>query len=179
MVLSHNTHSPKWEIEGIVWRDQTTSAKETTVSMVVMHSILTLKYLDNRDSMSHNICVSSDKLGFFSCLSAILSIRFFNVMLFWVTKMKTLRAQTVLSQPTKPKNNSCMLRMPVFQKEPVTGKNHPYCIFGLYLWSIFYFSLWAKNFFYFSLWAKIFFILVCELKFFFILVCELKFHDKS
>ena len=41
--------------------------------MVVMHSILTLKYLDNRDSMSHNICVSSDKLGFFSCLSAILS----------------------------------------------------------------------------------------------------------
>ena len=72
VVLSHNTLSPKWEIEGIVWRDQTTSAKETTVSMVVMHSILTLKYLDNRDSISHNICVSSDKLGFFSCLSASL-----------------------------------------------------------------------------------------------------------
>ena len=167
MVLSHNTHSPKWEIEGIVWRDQTTSAKETTVSMVVMHSILTLKYLDNRDSISHNICVSSDKLGFFSCLSAIVSFFLTLCYIGW-QRWKHRGHKLFYLNPPSQKNNSCMLRMPVFQKEPVTGKNHPYCIFGLYLWSIFYFSLWAK----------IFFILVCELKFFFILVCELKFHDK-
>ena len=29
------------------------------------HFIFTEKYLDNRDNKSHNICVSSDKLGFF------------------------------------------------------------------------------------------------------------------
>ena len=55
--------------------------------MVVIHSILTLMYLDNRDSISHNICVSSDKLGFFPVF--LQSFRFFNIMLYWVTKMKT------------------------------------------------------------------------------------------
>ena len=35
-----------------------------------MDFILTWKYLENKDNRSHNICVSSDKLGFF-CLSAI------------------------------------------------------------------------------------------------------------
>ena len=47
--------------------------------------------LDNRDSRSHNIYVSSDKFGFF-CLCAIFS--FLKVMLFSVTKMKTLSTQT-------------------------------------------------------------------------------------
>ena len=60
----------------------------------------------------------SDKFGFF-CLSAIFS--FLEVMLFSVTKIKTLRTQTVPSQPTQPKNNSCMLRMPMFV--PSNGSN--------------------------------------------------------
>ena len=38
-----------------------------------MHFILTEKYSDNRDSRSDNICVSSDKFGFF-CLFAIFSL---------------------------------------------------------------------------------------------------------
>ena len=40
--------------------------------MALMHFVLTKKYLDNRDSRSHNIFVNSDKLGFF-CLSALFS----------------------------------------------------------------------------------------------------------
>ena len=50
--------SLKREIEGMVLQDQTTAVKETTVN--------------NRDSRSHNICVSSDKLGFF-CVSMTFS----------------------------------------------------------------------------------------------------------
>ena len=54
--------SLKKEMEGVVWQDQTTAAKETTVSVAPMHFIFTKKYSDNRDSRPHNIRVNSDKL---------------------------------------------------------------------------------------------------------------------
>ena len=63
------------KIEGVVWRDQTTAAKETTVSVAPMHFISTWKYLGNRDSRSCNICVSSDKLGCF--------LSFCDIFVFW------------------------------------------------------------------------------------------------
>ena len=49
---------------GIVWRDQTTAAKETTVSVAPMHFIFAHKYLDNRDNRQQNTYVSLDKLFF-------------------------------------------------------------------------------------------------------------------
>ena len=80
LISSGNALSLKCKIEGIVWHDQTTPAKETIVSVTQMHYILTWKYLDNRDSRSHNICVSSDKIGFF--LSFIFIFFFLSYALF-------------------------------------------------------------------------------------------------
>ena len=48
------------------------ATKETTMSVAQMNFILIWKISDNRDSRSHNVCVSSDKLGLF-CPSAIFS----------------------------------------------------------------------------------------------------------
>ena len=72
-----------------------------------------------------------------------------------------------------------MLRMPVFQKEPVTGKNHPTVFLASIYGQFFILVCELKIFFILVCELKFFFILDFELKFFFILVCELKFHDKS
>ena len=52
-------HSLQPGIEGIVYWEQTTAAKET------MHFIFAKRYVGNRDNRPQNTCVSSDKLGFF------------------------------------------------------------------------------------------------------------------
>ena len=75
-LVCHATRSlSNGKIEGVVWRDQTTAAKETTVSVAPMHFISTWKHLGNRDSRSYNICVSSDKLGCF--------LSFCDIFVFW------------------------------------------------------------------------------------------------
>ena len=79
--LARNALSLKQEMEGVLWRDQTTAKKETTVSVTPMHFILTWKYFDNR---SHNICVSSDKIGFFPSICDIFV--FWELCSFWWEK---------------------------------------------------------------------------------------------
>ena len=82
------------EIEGVVLRDQTTR-------VAPMNLIFTQKYLDNRESRSHNVCVKSDKLGFFICLSAI--CLFFESYALFRDKNDNIKYTTVPSQPTQPK----------------------------------------------------------------------------
>ena len=98
--------SLKREIEGMVLQDQTSAVKETTVN--------------NRDSRSHNICVSSDKLGFL-CLSVIFS--FFESYALFSNKMKMLSTETVPLNSPSWKNNFSVLGMPMFI---VSNENWPF-----------------------------------------------------
>ena len=76
-----------------------------------MRFIFTEKYFGKRDNRPHNICVSSDKLGFF-CLYAIFS--FFESYALFSDKNENI--QNKLSHLNSPsgKNNSCMQCMPMF-----------------------------------------------------------------
>ena len=73
--MSRNALSLKRENRGRSVTRLTTAAKETTVSVALMHFISSWKYLGNRDSRSYNICVSSDKLGCF--------LSFCDIFVFW------------------------------------------------------------------------------------------------
>ena len=68
LVSLRNALSFQWGREGVMGRDQTMAAKETTVGVAMMHFIFTQKYLDNKDNRPQRTCESLDKLAFFSFL---------------------------------------------------------------------------------------------------------------
>ena len=63
-LFTQRTHSMTG-IQGVVWRGQTTAAKETTMSVAPMYFIFAQKYLLNRDDRSQNTCVNLDRVSFF------------------------------------------------------------------------------------------------------------------
>ena len=106
LVSSRYVLSLRRGIDGVVWRDQTTAAKEKTVSVAPIHFIFAQKYFDGRENRPQDTCVSSDKLRFSLFLlrwsNAIFSF-FIKLCSFSVTKIKTLGTQSVPSHPTRSK----------------------------------------------------------------------------